>query len=228
MSDGDNQNTWVGFYRPYFENKNFGKFPLAFGMGPPIMDLMPAVAQWYYEHASPETEFLADVSGIGYIQPDNYALNYKDRDGVFGGFLQWTGKYLEKMDMSTLRTVGGEDDLLQLYSEEMPDLHSIFADMGRYSGREGIDNLTYTFGDMSIFRSVTSWRYGKEGFIKEVRDQVGNKRPAFVNGFVHCWTFDSMDVITEEIYEKRDPDMVFVTPSQLAELYMEYRQDERD
>ena len=29
--------------------------------------MMPAVAQWYYEHASPQTEFIADVSGAAYI-----------------------------------------------------------------------------------------------------------------------------------------------------------------
>lgn len=219
MSDGDNQNTWMAFYKPFFESENYGRFPLAFGMGPPIMDLMPGVAQWYYEHAAHDTEFLADVSGIGYIQPENYALSYAKPDEVFDGFLQWTDTYLRKMGMSTMRTVGGEDDILSRYAEKLPHLHSIFADMGRYSGREGIDNLTYKLGDMPIFRSITSWRYGKEGFIREVREQVGHKRPAFVNGFVHCWTFSSMESIASEIYNKRDPDMVFVTPSQLAELY---------
>jgi hypothetical protein len=68
---------------------------------------------------------------------------------------------------------------------------------------------------------VTSWRHGKEGFLKEVREQVGNVRPAFVNGFVHCWTFD-MDAIAK-IHADRDPDMVFVTPSQLAALYREWQ-----
>ncbi|MBD3181115.1 hypothetical protein GF312_02415 [Candidatus Poribacteria bacterium] len=224
MSDGDNQNIWLAFYKPYFQNENYGKFPLAFGMGPPIMDLMPGVAQWYYENAAYNTEFFADVSGIGYIQPKNYALNYRERDEVFNGFLNWTDIYMEKMDMSTLRTVGGEDEILSRYAEKLPHLHSIFADMGRYSGREGIDNLTYMLGNMPIFRSVTSWRYGKDGFIRELHEQIGQKRPAFVNGFVHCWTFNSMEIITREIYDKRSDDMVFVTPRQLAELYKQARE----
>jgi hypothetical protein len=90
--------------------------------------------------------------------------------------------------------------------------------MGCYSGRKGIDQLTYRLPDgMPVFRAVTSWRYGKEGFLKEIREQVGRERPAFVNGFVHCWTF-GIDELTH-IWEQRDPDMVFVTPAQLAELY---------
>jgi len=70
-----------------------------------------------------------------------------------------------------------------------------------------------------VFRAVTSWRYGKTGFLREVREQVGSHRPAFVNGFVHCWTFDPGEL--ESIYNKRDKDMVFVTPTQLAALYLE-------
>jgi hypothetical protein len=42
-----------------------------------------------------------------------------------------------------------------------------------------------------------------------------------VNGFVHCWTFD-MDAIAK-IHADRDPDMVFVTPSQLAALYRDWQ-----
>lgn len=70
-----------------------------------------------------------------------------------------------------------------------------------------------------MFRAVTSWRYGKEGFPREIREQVGSQRPAFVNGFVHCWTFTMDDLA--RIYEQRDPDMMFVTPLQLAQLYRE-------
>ena len=222
MSDGDNENTWLNFFKNYFNHSSFGKFPLAFGMGPPIRELMPAVAQWYYEHASPQTEFIADVSGVAYIDPERYGLAFTNRDRVVHGFLDWTSRTMQPMGMRTLRTVGGGDDMVFRYAQALPFCHSIFADMGRYSGREGIANLTYSLTNgMPVFRAVTSWRYGKTGFLREVREQVGSHRPAFVNGFVHCWTFDPAEL--ESIYNKRDKDMVFVTPTQLAALYLEAR-----
>lgn len=223
LSDGDNQNTWLAFFKNYFNHPSFGKFPLAFGMGPPIRDLMPAVAQWYYEHASPRTEFIADVSGVAYTQPENYALAFAERDRVLAGFLDWTARTMQPMGMRTVRTVGGEDDLVARYAKALPFCHSIFADMGRYSGREGIERLTYSLpGGTPVFRAATSWRYGKTGFLREVREQLGSHRPAFVNGFVHCWTFGPDDV--ERIYNERDPDMVFVTPTQLAALYRQAKE----
>ena len=220
LSDGDNQQIWAAFVKRYMDHPRYGEFPLAFGLGPPALDMQPNVVRWYYENAKPNTEFIADVSGIGYIQPDNYGKSYADPAGVFGGFLEWTDKYQSRLDLKTVRPVAGEDDLLTHYASAVKGMHSIFADMGRYTGREGIKNLTVTLPDgMPVFHAVTSWRYGKEGFLKEVRDQVGSQRPAFVNGFVHCWTFD-MDALVK-IYDQRDKDMVFVTPTQLATLYAE-------
>ncbi|MCE9631550.1 MAG: hypothetical protein K8S94_12655 [Planctomycetia bacterium] len=218
VSDGDNQILWPSFYRRYFEHPAFGTFPLAFGMGPAIRELQPAIAQWYYEHAKPTTEFFADVSGAGYMQPDHFGEAFADRDRVWTAFFDATSRLMKPLGMRTIRTVEGNDDSLQRYATALPFCHSLFADMGRYSGREGIAKLTYTLPDgMPVFRAVTSWRYGKEGFLREIREQVGEQRPAFVNGFVHCWTFAMDDLV--KIHADRDPDMIFVTPSQLAALY---------
>jgi hypothetical protein len=218
MSDGDNEQTWLGLFMNYFNHPAFGKFPFAFGMGPVIRELMPAMAQWYYEHASPQTEFIADVSGVAYIQPENYGLAYADRNRVLEGFLDWTARTMQAMGMRTVRTAGGDDDIVARYAKALPFCHSIFADMGRYSGLEGIDKLTYSLPDgMPVFHAVTSWRYGNHGFLREVHEQVGSRRPAFVNGFVHCWTFGPDDLA--RIYEQRETNMVFVTPTQLAALY---------
>ena len=220
LSDGDNQILWPAFFRRYFEHPAFGKFPLAFGMGPAIRELQPGLAQWYYEHASSTTEFFADVSGAGYMQPDHFAEAYVDRKPVWTGFLTWTRRLMEPLGQRTIRTVGGSDENVARYADALPFCHSIFADMGRYSGRSGLANLTYSLpSGLPVFRAVTSWRYGKEGFLREIREQVGPQRPAFVNGFVHCWTFTMDDLA--RICEHRDPDMVFVTPSQLAQLYRE-------
>jgi hypothetical protein len=217
MSDGDNQNTWGGFFKGYFDHPAFGTFPLAFGMGPPILDLMPGIAEWYFRQATPTTEFVSDVSGIGYMQPDNYGTAYRDRDAVLREFLDWTGRYMTRLGMRTVRPVRADDDMLRRYIDRLPFTHSIFSDMGRYGGEEGVDECTYRLEGKPVFRAVTTWRYGKDGFLDEVREQVGDRRPAFVNGFVHCWTFD-MDSLAR-IYAERDPDMVFVTPTQLADLY---------
>ncbi len=225
MSDGDNENAWLGVYRQNFGDSSFGKYPLAFGMGPAIYDLMPAVAQWFYEHASPQTEFIADVSGIAYTQVRNYGLAYADPSRVLGGYLDWTARSMQAMGMRSVRTTDSDDELNARYAKALPFCHSIFAGMGHEWDRvkrHGIDEFTYSLpGGMPIFYNVTTWDQGADGFLNEIRQQVKSHRPAFVNGFVGG--FSSPSLIFSKIYERRDPDMVFVTPTQLATLYREAR-----
>jgi hypothetical protein len=222
LSDGDNQILWPGFFKRYFDHPAFGTFPLAFGMGPAGRELQPGIIGWYFEHASPTTEFISDVSGAGYMQPDHFAVERPEREAVWSDFLAWTARLMQTDGMKTIRTVDGNDENISRYADALPFCHSIFADMGRYSGRSGITNLTYSLPNGTpVFRAVTSWRYGKEGFLREVREQVGATRPAFVNGFVHCWTFTMDDLV--KIYSQRDADMIFVTPAQLAVLYETHR-----
>jgi hypothetical protein len=90
--------------------------------------------------------------------------------------------------------------------------------MSRDLDRWGIDDLTYSLpGGMPVFRAVTGSAYGKDGFLRDVHEQVGTRRPAFVHGWVNCWLFGPDDLA--RIYEQRDSNMVFVTPEQLATLY---------
>ncbi|AQQ70604.1 hypothetical protein SMSP2_00958 [Limihaloglobus sulfuriphilus] len=225
-SDGDNQNLWLTYFKNYVEDKHYGDFPFSFGMGPAIYDLQPAVAQWYYENAAPTTEFISDVSGIGYMRPDDYALRFADKTGVYEGFLDWTGKYLKLTDMKTLRTVGGGDESLRTYINHLDFMHSVFADMGRYSGFSGYENLTYTLDNMPVFRCHTTWDKGPKGFIEDVRQQVGDHRPAFVNAMAHCWTLESISIAKRDFVDQMDEDMVLVTPSQLADLYSQHKQSD--
>jgi len=221
MSDGDNENEWLGVYRQCFLDSSFGKFTLAYGMGPPIRELMPAVAQWFYEHATPQTEFIADVSGVAYTQVRNYGLAYAKPDRLLNGFLDWTAHSMEAMGMHTVRTADSDDELNERYAKALPFCHSIFAGMGHEWDREkrhGIDQFTYSSpSGMPIFNNVTTWDQGADGFLNEIREQVRTNRPAFVNGFVGG--FSSPSLIFTKIYERRDTNMVFVTPTQLATLY---------
>ncbi|MCX5634378.1 MAG: GxGYxYP family putative glycoside hydrolase [Planctomycetota bacterium] len=219
-SDGDNENLWRAYFkRGFFDRKDYGSFPVSFGIGPAIYDIQPAVAQWYYEKAAPTTEFISDVSGIGYMRPEDYASKFSNREEVLNGFMQWTGRYMQKMDIKTVRTVAGDDEVLKPYIKALPFMHSIFPDMGMYSGFKGYKNLTYRLDGMKVFRCQTTWNRGAEGILLDVKDQVGNVRPAFVNVLAHCWSWGNLESVKKHFVDKMDDDMILVTPSQLAELY---------
>ncbi len=215
MSDGDNINTFYDYFATYFDHPAHGEFPMGWGMGPAVLDLEPAVAQYFYEHAKPTDEFLADVSGIFYVFPQTYASRFRERWKVFDGFVKWTGQYMERLGMKTVRPINGDDDRMKRYAAGIPWMEAIFPDYGR-RGDINYDNGVYALADgMPVFHALTGG--GPAGLLAEIRSVVGTHRPAFVNAFLCNWNF-SMDQL-KAIYDGRDADMVFVTPAQMAELY---------
>ncbi len=217
MSDGDNLNTLYHYFPRYFEHAAHGEFPVAWGMGPAALDLMPAVVQWYYERAAPTDEFLADVSGIAYVFPQTYAHRFRDRGRILDGFTAWTSRYMQRLGMQTLRPHGGDRAAMARLARGLPFVHSIFADYARRGGTTYAQSVYTVAGGTPVFHALTHWRYGKDGLLRDVREQVGRQRPAFVNAFLHNWTFD-MDSLHRAV-RNRDRDMAFVTPAQLAALY---------
>jgi GxGYxYP putative glycoside hydrolase C-terminal domain/GxGYxYP_N second domain len=223
LSDGDNQNTWIDYMENYLEvTADMPEFSLSFGIGPPILDLQPGVAKWHIEHAPPGTEYIADVSGIGYMQPGAYGKARSEIDDPIDAFVRWTDRYIERMNIHGIRTVSGGDALLKMYSGHSQKLGFILADMGRYPFQIPYDKMNFMTGDnIPVFRSVTSWRYGKD-YWRDVKEQVPKDvRPVFLNGFVHVWTFQNRMEVAKIVADAPD-DVVFVTPSQLADLYQRH------
>ncbi len=227
-SDGDNQNVWRVFFKRFLDDPLYGDFPVSFGMGPTIIDLQPAVAQWYYENADAMTEYICDVSGIGYMRPDSYGVRFRDKKEVFDGFLDWTGNYMRKMDMETVRTVSGGDEYLKRYIEKLGFMHSVFADMGHPSGAKDYHEHTYSLEEMPVFRSICGWGGGQKGYLAEVQGRIGDVRPAFVNVMVHAWTFGNMADLKKYFVDELDSDYVIVTPAQLAQLFEQAKKKKSD
>ena len=74
--------------------------------------MQPGVIEWYYSNAPRNTEFIADVSGAGYINPQYFGTSLDDKDAAWDRYLQWTQRLMEDMDLGSVRTVKGDDDMI--------------------------------------------------------------------------------------------------------------------
>jgi hypothetical protein len=218
LTDGDNLGLWMGWFQRYFKHPSYGTFPLAFGMGPTIGDICPAAAQWYFEHAAPNTEFFADVSGLAYTQPDRYGTAYADRDRVIADFLNWTAREMKSLGMRTARMAQGSDKIVSQYARGLPFCHSIMPDYSRSWSRSGIGQLTYALPEGTpVFRTAIYDAHGRTEFYRQLCEQIGERRPAFVNGTINCWDFSPDEIAS--LVQQKPADVVFVTPTQLAALF---------
>ncbi len=217
MSDGDNLCTWRDYFRTYFEDPLHGTIPIGWGMGPSLIDNAPVWARWYYDHATPNDEFLCDVSGVGYIYGPDWATALKDREGAFADFYHWTEQYMQRLDMHTIRLMNVFPPDIAQAARLMPDVRFLMPDYGN-PGDKPYSGLTYDLpGDQTVFRAITGADPGPEKLAEQIRQRIGSARPAFTNVFIWNWGSKLADL--KRIQELLGPEYVAVTPSQLHTLY---------
>ncbi|MBC8135015.1 MAG: hypothetical protein H8F28_03905 [Fibrella sp.] len=218
MSDGDNLCTWRGYFRRYFDDPVRGTVPVGWGMSPAILDLAPSWARWYYEQATPNDEFICDVSGVAYMYPSSWGASLKDKDGAFRWFYTRTQDYMERMDMNTIRLMDVTKDDIARVGPLLPGLDYLLPDYG-HAGDTAYREITYKLpSGQSVFRAATSGS-GPEHLAGQIRARAAGARPAFVNAFIWNWGSNLSDL--KKTLELLGPDYVAVTPSQLNALYRE-------
>ncbi|MCL5946379.1 MAG: hypothetical protein M1472_05950 [Planctomycetes bacterium] len=229
ISDGDNLDTWQDFFRRWFNSPYHGKFALGWGMGPTLIDVAPTLAQWYYQHAGPKDEFLADVSGLGYIRPTEWATRLRNPNAAFRYFYRWTWRYMQRMDMKTLRPMQawGRKKLdvptIAKIAAALPQVRFMMPDYG-YAGEKGYHRITYQLpSGQVVFRSGTNWTRNEAREIpylaQQIRNHLGKKHPRFMNVFICNWFMGPHRLY--RLLKTLGPDYVDVTPSQLDVLYRE-------
>lgn len=217
MSDGDNLCTWRDYFRTYFEDPLHGTIPIGWGMGPTLIDNAPVWARYYYDHATPNDEFLCDVSGVGYIYGPDWATALKDRNGAFADFYRWTEQYMERLDMHTIRLMNVYPPDIAQAAHLMPGVRFLMPDYGN-PGDKPYSGLTYDLpGDQTVFRAITGADPGPDKLAEQIRQRIGSARPAFTNVFIWNWGSKLADL--KRIQELLGPEYVAVTPSQLHALY---------
>ncbi len=217
MSDGDNLCTWRDYFRTYFEDPLHGTIPIGWGMGPTLLDNAPVWARWYYDHATPNDEFLCDVSGVGYIYGPDWATSLKDREGAFAEFYRWTEQYMQRLDMHTIRLMNVDAPDIAQAARLMPAVRFLTPDYGN-PGDKSYRQMTYDLpGDQTVFRAITGADGGNEKLVAQIKSRIGSMRPAFTNVFIWNWGSKLSDL--KRIQELLGPEFVAVTPSQLHTLY---------
>lgn len=219
MSDGDNLCTWRDYFRTYFEDPLHGTIPIGWGMGPTLIDNAPVWARWYYDHATPNDEFLCDVSGVGYIYGPDWGTSLKDREGAFADFYRWTEQYMQRLDMHTIRLMNVDPPDIAQAARLMPAVRFLTPDYGN-PGDKSYRAMTYDLpGDQTVFRAITGADPGAEKLVAQIKQRIGSARPAFTNVFIWNWGSKLSDL--KRIQELLGPEYVAVTPSQLHSLYQQ-------
>ncbi|MHB1001050.1 MAG: GxGYxYP domain-containing protein [Armatimonadota bacterium] len=76
MADYDSAYPLYHFYPNFWEDKNRGKLPLAWGINPNLIETYPDVISHFYKTATKNDYFVADASAAGYMNPNLVQKQY--------------------------------------------------------------------------------------------------------------------------------------------------------
>ena len=233
LSDGDNLNCWeAGFFQRYFEHPSFPNLPLAFTMGPALRELAPVVANWFFSRATAKTEFVCAVSGETYIAPSHFGTAFTRPPAAWADFLKWTGTSMQSMEMRSVNITPGGKSLMEIYARGLPFCHSLiygwrrepgakFADLSYRlpTGMPGFDSaLAPAKTDLDQTINTDPLCHGIL-FVADLATIPASPRPLFLSTIIDNWGHDMNQI--KYMVENAPPDVVFVTPSQLAKLYQQ-------
>lgn len=234
ISDGDNLPVLSVFNFPVlWKSLVRGTMPIGWSISPSSWLLMPDIANYYYQTATPDDQFVGAVSGIGYTYPDSFGTRYKApyRQEVFDRFLYQTAEGYRHMDIVDGWIMGlTHDSLLDRYAEDIPTLQALFPDYGRRV--DSYDEATYPIvRNLPVFHAVTNWngQLSREeqidSLVEQIRAFAPKRRPAFLHLFALNW-FTDLSMLPE-IMKRLGDDYVVVRPDALGALYREYLKQEK-
>jgi GxGYxYP putative glycoside hydrolase C-terminal domain/GxGYxY sequence motif in domain of unknown function N-terminal len=228
-SDGDGWNFQRHYYRKLFDDPQHGSVPIGWQIGPTAFDAQPDILDYYYKHARPGDCFINALTGVGYIQEDNYADNFspEQREQILRDYLRLSARYRERIDATVMSTIAEmRPELLQLFAG-MPGLKGVFANYGR-THVTTLENEVTELAGLPVFRAInrgpgqlTFTPFGRRDaeyfMINEIRRWTPSRRPAFLHVFLANW-LTHMEM-AENIAKGLGSEYVAVRPDQLVSLY---------
>ncbi len=110
LSEGDSLKGQSTFHGGAWFDIARGKVPINWGFQPLLIDLFPAIAEFYYNSLTENDYFYCGPSGAGYVQPNN--LSNKER------FFRHTGRYLKRADISVVECwLHFDEQTYRMYSQ---------------------------------------------------------------------------------------------------------------
>lgn len=243
LDSGDALWYWQLHQREIWADPERGKVPIGWSINPTIYDMLPAVLQWYIQHATARDRFFGAVSGLGYMNTQVYANRFcpKDRSRIWAEYVRLTGRYCRLLGLDGIALYNGSwseptppHGVLERFVRGMPWLRYILADLGRHENvrpadADGLLGATAVFHTITRFRpwaaasdvSSETMEKANAWLVGEIEAHTPPSRPAFVSAMAISWYYTPRWFA--DLRRRLPAEYVLVGPEELARLYRTWR-----
>ncbi|WP_459557332.1 GxGYxYP domain-containing protein [Lacunimicrobium album] len=220
VSDGDNMNLWLDFMptEKYWRSPLRGKFPVAWTMGPAMLQLHAPLLDYYYDSLTPMDSFGCAVSGIGYMYPLHYGEAYgSHQQEILKQYHQLTNQFNEKLNLRWYwGTIVGERGGTQ-FADVARELKGMTCLMEGY-GRQWWRDEPYLTDGIPTFHFLNDAVPEKQTE-EQVTRMLRRRDPKFGIVFIQNWEFDMEKM--KKLMDGIEGEVEWVLPEELADVYLQ-------
>ena len=215
-----------------------GSVPIGWGLGLGAAELMPPVAEYYLQSATPNDRLFAAISGAGYTHPfRNFMARTPDPEAAWKGYLRITAGLMNRLgfaelglytDAWTPHDRAARGPVLRRFAEGVPQATLLMPGMGRDDGLTAA-NATYTLAGkrkVTAAHVLTRWpadyaalskEQQTDWLVKEIQSNTPPERPAFIQAMALSWAYGPSDIA--EVVRRLGSGYVPVSLPQYAALW---------
>jgi len=206
--------------RPYhWDCASRGSVPVGWAIPLAAADLIPNLLKYYYASATPNDCFLADMSGMGRINPETYGAAAADPKAEFAKYLKDTDAYLGYTGTSVLWAEELGQDTQRLFAGSLRNMKGMV-----YGTKAATDYLTrssYAVEGKPVLQTVTDLSDSKAALAGLGQRLSQMKQGSALVGVDETQFSPDEDVIQAiaDAAGKLPANAVVVRPDQLVALY---------
>jgi hypothetical protein len=206
--------------RPYhWDYASRGSVPVGWAVPLTAVDALPNITKYYYQTASDNDCFIADLSGLGRINPLTYAAAAADPKAELAKYLQQTDAYMGYAGTSLLWAEELDDATQKLFADSLPTMQAML--YGTQSAADYLTRSAYSVNGKPVLHTVTDLADSKAALAG-----LGQKLASMKSGFALVGVDESQFTPDEDIVGaiaaaagNLPANAVVVRPDQLATLY---------
>ncbi|MGQ9701089.1 MAG: hypothetical protein ACUVQT_01360 [bacterium] len=233
--DGDNPVLLLQHYCKDWDSPLRGKIPFTWGIPPKLIDLAPAILEYYYGTKTTNDYFIADVSGLGWHLTNHF--DFKD----FPQLPEITASYLRRLDIKVVKLMGDRNnDLTDIsYMEKIIDAYPEM--LGFLEGywppeKQGYVMIRDNYPSIRLAINRPLRDLGDTTDVSALVDAIihtideNKMRPLFLpviyniynqNYTINTSIFEKLGMV-QKILQKRNIDVEYVTLDVMMELIKQY------
>lgn len=235
LDSGDAHWYWQQYQRLIWADPARGSVPIGYGMNVTLLDTLPLVAQWYYEHMTRRDSFF----GFLYMNAPVYASRFRaaDRERIWSEFVSMMDRYRRRLDMDGIEIYCGgnggpsaPNSLFRRFTRGMKGLKYILADLG-HNPTVKPDDAAYMLDDTVVFHTLTNFRVWTSSgglherkmadenawLLGEIEANTPRRRPGFMSALAISWIY--FPTWLKDLHDRLPSQYVEVSPDDLARLY---------